>query len=51
MRKGILLALAVLTLALLVCGEEALAEEKDKKTGTSSQSEHLQRPFLRRPRR
>jgi len=34
MRKGILLALAVLTTAILVCGEEALAHEKDKKTVT-----------------
>ena len=34
MRKGILLALAVLTPAILVCGEEALAHEKDKKTVT-----------------
>jgi endonuclease/exonuclease/phosphatase family metal-dependent hydrolase len=34
MRKGIILTLAVLATAILVCGEEALAKEKDKKTVT-----------------
>jgi hypothetical protein len=35
MRKGTtILALAALTTAILVCGEEALAKEKDKKTVT-----------------
>src|SRR5262245_66284582 len=34
MRKGIIIALVVLITAILMCGEAALAHEKDKKTVT-----------------